>query len=338
MDRKSALQPYRGSLAVSTSTPAVAVLLSIVLWRLGLNGQPLVRALALGSLPLGLAAGILLVGAATTVAIHLSVRSPSPSVSVEEPLLAAPRVPAIRRNSPFIVVLGVTPKSGASTLACGLAFVLATQGWIAKEPNRRLRPLCLLRSDDVPRGVSLDSQALEAYLRAQSSAVDDDVVDLAGRHPEGIEFLAMGREKPSASQLRQLLPVLRDHYDAIILDIPADDRWLATVSAELADAVFLMWAPPTEAGTLQRWLDRLWGLGLEGKTILTVGRRRAADPSLPKQASQFVLEIPEDSAIRDRGDSDMAWAIANASAAGRQLRQAARSLLPDLFPQGADAW
>src|SRR6202165_841271 len=338
MDCKSALQPYRGSLAVSTWTLAVAVLLSIVFWQLGLNGQPLVRAVAEGSIPLGLAAGILLVGVAGLVAIYISVRAPSPSVSVEEPLLAAPRVPAIRRNSPFIVVLGVTPKSGASTLACGLAFVLATQGWIAKEPNRRLRPLCLLRSDDVPSGVSLDSQALEAYLRAQSSAVDDDVVDLAGRHPEGIEFLAMGREKPSASQLRQLLPVLRDHYDAIILDIPADDRWLATVSAELADAVFLMWAPPTVDGTLQRWVDRLWGLGLEGKTILTIGGRRAADPSLPKLASQFVLEIPEDRAIRDRGDSDMAWAVANSSAAGRQVRQVARSLLPELFPQVDEAW
>src|ERR1700694_1017116 len=338
MDRKSALQPYRGSLAVSSSSLVLAVLLSIVLWRLGLNGQPLVRAVAEGGLPLGLAAGILLVVAAATVAIHISVRAPSPSVSVEEPLLAAPRVPAIRRNAPFIVVLGVRPKSGASTLACGLALVLATQGRIAKEPNRRLRPLCLLRSDDVPSGISLDSQALEAYLRAQSSAVDDDVVDLAGRHPEGIEFLAMGREKPSASQLRQLLPVLRDHYDAIILDIPADDRWLATVSAELADAVFLMWAPPTVDGTLQRWGDRLWGLGVGGETVLTIGRRRAADPSLPKHASQFVLELPEDPAIRNRDDRDMAWAIANASAAGRQLRQAARSLLPDLFPQGADAW
>src|SRR3984893_7280963 len=336
MDRKSALQPYRGSLAVSTSTLAVAVLLSIVFWRLGLNGQPLVRAVAEGSLPLSLAAGILLVVAAATVAIHIPVRAPSPSVSVEEPVLAAPRVPAIRRNSPFIVVLGVTPKSGASTLACGLAFVLATQGRIAKEPNRRLRPLCLLRRDDVPSGISLDSQALEAYLRAQSSAVDDDVVDLAGRHPEGIEFLAMGREKPSASQLRQLLPVLRAHYDAIIMDIPADDRWLATVSAELADAVFLMWAPSSEDGMVQRWLDRLLGLCLEGKTVLTVGLRQAGDRPLPKDASQFELEIPEDAAIRDRVDNDMAWALANSSAAGRQLRQAARSLIPDLFLQGAD--
>jgi Mrp family chromosome partitioning ATPase len=338
MDRKSALQPYRGSLAVSTSTLAVAVLLSVALWRLGSNGQSLVRALAEGSLPLGLAAGILLVVAAATVAIHVSVRAPSPSVSVEEPLLAAPRVPAIRRDSPLIVVLGVTPKSGASTLACGLALVLATRGRMAKEPSRRLRPLCLVRSDDVPSEMSLDSQALEAYLRAQSAAVDDDIVDLAGRHPEGIEFLAMGREKPSASQLRQLLPVLRDHYDAIIMDIPADDRWLATVSAELADAVFLMWAPRTEDGTIQRWVDRLWGLGLEGKTVLTVGRRRAADAPLPKPGSQFLLEIPEDGAIRDRGDSDMAWAVANSSAAGRQLRRAARGLLPELFPQGDEAW
>jgi hypothetical protein len=336
MDRKSALQPYRGSLAVSASTLAVAVLLSVALWRLGLNGNPLAHAVAEGSLPLGLATGILLVVAAATVAIHISVTAPSPSLSAEEPLLAAPRVPAIRRNAPFIVVLGVTPKSGASTLACGLALVLATQGRIAKEPDRRLRPLCLLRSDDVPSGVALDSPALETYFRAQSTAVDDDVVDLAGRHPEGIEFLAMGRDKPSASQLRQLLPVLRDHYDAIIMDIPADDRWLATTSVELADAVFLIWAPGSQDGTLQRWVDRLWGLGLEGKTVLTMGRRRAADPSLPKRASQFVLEIPEDRAVRDRGDNDMAWAVANSSAAGWQLRLAARRLLPDLLPQGAD--
>jgi hypothetical protein len=338
MDRRTALQPYRRSLAVSTSTLAVAVLLFVALWRLGLNGQPLVRALAQGSLPLGLVAAILLVVAAATVAIHISLTAPSPTMSVEEPLLRAPRVPAIRRNAPFIVILGVTPKSGASTLACGFALVLATQGRITKEPARRLRPLCLLRSDTVPSGISLDSQALEAYLRGPSSAVDDDVVDLAGRHPEGIEFLAMGREKPSASQLRQLLPVLRDHYDAIIMDIPADDRWLATTSVELADAVFLMWAPGSQDGTLQRWVDRLWGLGLEGKTILTIGRRRAADPSLPTHPSHFVLEIPEDRAIRDRGDSDMAWAIANSSAAGRQLRRAARWLLPDLFPQGTEAW
>jgi hypothetical protein len=276
--------------------------------------------------------------AAATVAIHISVTPPSPSVSVEEPLLAAPHVPAIRRNAPFIVVLGITPKSGASTLACGLALVLASQGRIAKEPGRRLRPLCLLRSDDVPSGVSLESSALETYFRAQSTAVEDNVVDLAGRHPEGIEFLAMGREKPSASQLRQLLPVLRDHYDAIIMDIPADDRWLATVSAELADAVFLMWAPGSQDGTLQRWVDRLWGLGLEGKTVLTIGRRRATDPPLPKRASQFVLEIPEDGAIRDRAENDMAWAVANSSPAGRQLRLAARSLLPELLPQGDEAW
>ncbi len=338
MDRKSALQPYRASLAVSAATLAVAVLLSIAFWRLGLNGHSLAPIVAAGGLPLGLAAGILLVVAAATVAIHISVTAPSPSVSVEEPLLAAPQVPAIRRNAPFIVVLGVGPKSGASTLACGLALVLATQGRITKAPDRRLRPLCLLRSEDVPSGVTVDSPALETYFRAQSTAVDDDVVDLAGRHPEGIEFLAMGRDEPSASQLRQLLPVLRDHYDAIIMDIPADDRWLATASVELADAVFLMWATGTADGTLQRWLDRLWGLGLEGKTILTIGRRRAADPSIPTHPSHFVLEIPEDTAIRDRGDRDMAWAIANSSAAGRQLRRAARWLLPDLFPQRAEAW
>src|ERR1700682_3876965 len=196
MDRRSALRPYRGSIAASGATLPFTVLLSIACWRLGWNGHSLAPALAAGGLPLGLAAGILLVVAAATVAIHISVSAASPSVSEEGTLPAAPRVSAIRRNAPFIAVLGVRPKSGASTLACGLALVLATQGRIAKEPDRRLRPLCLLRRDDVPRRVALDSSALEAYFRAQSTAVDDDVVDLAGRHPEGIEFLAMGREKP----------------------------------------------------------------------------------------------------------------------------------------------
>jgi hypothetical protein len=51
--------------------------------------------------------------------------------------------------------------------------------------------------------------------------------------------------------------------------IPADDCWLATMSVELAHAVFLMWAPGSQDGTLQRQVDRLRGLGLEGKTVLT---------------------------------------------------------------------
>src|SRR5438105_4136435 len=136
MDRRSALQPSRGSLAASAATLTVAVLLSIAFWRLGLNGHPLAPAFAASGLPLGVAAGILLVVAAATVAIHISVTAPSPSVSVEEPLLAAPWVPAIRRNSRISVVLRVTPKCGGRTLACGLACVVATRRRRRAGPNR----------------------------------------------------------------------------------------------------------------------------------------------------------------------------------------------------------
>ena len=173
------------------------------------------------------------------------------------------------------------------------------------------------------------SERYEALIRV-SQAIG------AHRDPEDL-FAAMAKELHRVVQFDGIVVAQYDEASNEILwsacevcsqqgpvsppDIPADDRWLATVSAELADGVFLMWAPRTEDGTLQRWVDRLWGLGLEGKTILTIGRRRAADPSLPKHASQFVLEIPEDRAIRDRGNSDMAWAVANSSAAGRQARQ-----------------
>ena len=329
MDSRSALGLYRSTVVVSVSTLVAALLLSVVLWQLGLDDYPLLRQLGGASLPLSLAAGVGLVLALAVVTIHVSLAPSTPSVTAEEASVSTPRVPALRRRAPFIVVLGVTPKAGATTLASALAMVIATEGTIGKEA-RRPRPICLMRDEDLPSGVTLDFQAIDAYLRAHPADVREDVLDLAGRHPEGIEFLGIGGTRPNAVQVDLLLPILREHYDAIIMDIPADAPWTASMSVGLADAVFLMVTSDENASNLELWLDRLWGLGLEGRTIVTFGRRQARDRQFGRKALQFLLEMPEDNGISASDLDNMAWIIGDSSAA-RQLKQAARELLPDLF-------
>lgn len=331
MDSRSTLRPYRDPAVVSGSALVAAAVLWLAFWRLGLDKYPVIRGLGEAAVPLALASGIILVLAAAAVLIHVSLAPPSGFLTTEEPLLSPPTAPTIHRRVPFIVVLGVTPQAGATTLAWGLALLIATHGRVGND-GRRPRPVCLFRDEDVPEGVAIDAHALDSYLRNHPADVDEDILDLASRHREGIEVLSIGGKRPNAVQMDQLLPVLRQHYDAVIMDIPADGRWLASMSVGLADAVFLMWAPRERAGDLQVWLDRLWGLGLEGKTILTVGRRRASDRPLSRRLFQFVLELPDDAAVSagapDGGGG--AWALGN-SIAGRQMRRAAERLLPDLF-------
>ena len=329
MESRSALGPYRSTVVVSVSTLVSALLLSIVLWQLGLDGYPLLRDLGGASLPLSVAAGIGLVLAIAVITIHVSLAPSTASVTAEEPLVSAPRVPAVRRRAPFIVVVGVTPKAGATTLAGALAMVIATDGGVGKEA-RRPRPICLMRDDDLPSGVTLDTQSIDAYLRSHPADVPEDILDLAGRHPDGIEFLSIGGARPNAIQVDLLLPILREHYDAIIMDIPADAHWTASMSMGLADAVFLVVTSGESASTLELWLDRLWGLGLEGKTIVTIGRRRARDRQRGGKAYQFFLEIPEGSAISANDVDSMTWAVGDTGVT-RQLKQAARRLLPDLY-------
>lgn len=331
MDSRSALRPYRDPLVISGSALVAAALLWLAFWRLGLDRYPVIRGFGEAALPLGLASGILIVLAVASVVTHVSLAPPNGSLTTEEPLLSLPRTPTIHRRAPFIVVLGVTPQAGATALAWGLGLLIATHGRMGNDA-RRPRPVCLFRDEDIPEGVALDAHALDSYLRNHPADIDEDILDLAGRHPEGIEVLSIGGKRPNAVQMDQLLPVLRQHYDTVIMDIPADGRWLASMSVGLADAVFLMWAPRQRPDDLQVWLDRLWGLGLEGKTILAVGRRRASDPPLPRRLFQFVLELPEDTAVRagECGDGGIAWVLSN-SIAGRQLRRAIERLLPDLF-------
>ncbi len=205
-----------------------------------------------------------------------------------------------------------------------------------REPERRPRPLCLLNRHEAPDQVELDGSGLTQYLAAHPTSARDDVVDLAVRHPSGMEFLSLADGGPNPFQLRQLLPVLRRHYDLIILDAGTEDRWLADAAMELADAIILVACHrPDRKDPIDRWSERLWGLGLEGKTILALNRRGAFDPPMPRHGFPFVLDLPNDSAVTAAEERHTAWATAANSSAVRQLRAALRLLLPHLFA-GAD--
>jgi len=283
-------------------------------------------------LPTVLLGALLLVVTVVTVAVHASLPWVSTTVKTEEPLLAHPRVPAIRRDSPLVVVLGLTPKSGASTLASNLAIIVASEGQSTREPERLARPLCLLNRQEGPDHVELDGSALARYLTAHPTTARDDVVDLAIRHPSGAEFLSIAGGGPNAFQLRQMLPMLRRHYDLIVFDAGTEDRWMTDAAMELADVILLgAWPSADGKETVDRWSERIWGLGLEGKTVLTLNRRVASDPPTRRTPYQFVLELPDDPTVAEADERGTAWASGRNSSAVRQFRAAVRTLLPHLF-------
>ncbi len=332
----AALREYRQTLVVSTVSLGATAALGVALWALGALTRPVGRGLLLVALPAALLAGLSLIVAAVTVAVHASLPTVSTTVKREEPLLARPRMSAIRRDSPFIVIMGVAPKSGASTLACNLAILVAREGQSPGESEHRPRPLCLLNRREGPDQLELDDSGLARYLTTHPTTARDDIVDLAVRHPSGVEFLSIADGGPNAFQLRQMLPVLRRHYDLIVFDAGTEDRWLADAAMELADAIILTSLQhPDGKGVIDRWSERIWGLGLEGKTVLARNRREAFDPPMPRYRFQFVLELTTDSAIVHAEEQGIAWATAANSNAVRLLRAAVRTLLPRLFA-GAD--
>ncbi len=328
----SRLSAYRRPLMVSGLLLAGAVALSSIVTRLPWSSDafsPLARG---GLLPLSLVAALLLLVTAVTVAVHVSLTPKSSAIIDEEPLLARPRLPMVRRDIPFVVVLGLHPKGGATTLVSNLAVLIATEGRVGPEAGRRPRPVCLLNGQTTGDGVPLDPTRLDRYLREHPTDTRDDLIELATWHPSGAEFFSTAERLPHASQLRHLLPTLRRYYDAIFFDGSTDDRWLMDAAAELADMMLLVGQPGSlRNGVVGQWSERVWGLGFEGKTILVLNRRRATDRSESlRHPFYYTWELPDDPAVPDGERTGTAWGIGNSSAA-RQLRIGAHALLPTLF-------
>ncbi len=325
------LRPYRQALAVSAATFVLVVAGGMALGKLNVGGGAALAALQTAALSVAVLASLLLIAAAATLVLQDAPTRPRSELAAEEPLLARPHLPAIRRDRPFIAIVGLSPRCGASTLAANLAILVATEGRLGTDPVRRPRALCLLNRSAGPGELTLDGKALGEYFREHPAAAGDDLAGLAVRHPSGAEFLSCAEGGPNGFQLRQILPVLRRYYDLMVFDVPVHDRWLSDAAIELADAVLLVTLlTPDAHAAIARWSDRIWGLGLEAKTILTINARSVGDPPLPAQAFAFLLEFPEEREIAERDGRGSSWALGT-SCGARRFRAGFRLLLPGLL-------
>ena len=327
----SALRAHRQAVLTPLAALALAVSLGVDVSAFGPGATPAWHAVAAASLPLLLLTTVAMIVAAVTVALSASL-APAPSLAqVEEPLLLPPRLPMIWRDVPFIVVLGTAPKSGTTTLARNLAAIVATEGRSLRVAGQRPRPLCLL---DCPDALDADGIGLARYLAAHPTGLPDDVVDLAVPQSNGVEVLTIADGGPNPYQLRQLLPVLRRYYDLIVLDLKGEDHWLIDTALELADVILVTSLPtPSLEAAIAQWSNRIWALGFEGKSVLTLNRRSVRDPPTPRYRFQFGLELPDDRAIA-QPDGLRAAPMGSASPAARRLQAAGHLLLPDLFAEG----
>ncbi len=330
----AAVSRYRRVLAISAASLLVLALAGIATALARPEAQPLDHALRVSVLPAAALAGVVVLLSIATIAVRASLPQIPSSVVTEEPLLVRPRMPTIRRDGACITIIGVVPKSGASTLASSLAILVASEGRLPEDPAHRPRPLCLLNGVAGPDHLDLDPRALSGYLAAHPWTAEDELVDLASRHPSGAEFLSCGPSAINSTQLGQIVPMLRRHYNVIVIDAPTEDYWMTNAAMEVADAIVLVTlAAASQVQPAPRWFELIWSLGYEAKTILAVNRCRVSDRHLLRVGDPFLLELPDDPVIADCNVSGTSWVMGTSQAA-RQLRAAARTLLPVLIPNG----
>jgi len=208
------------------------------------------------------------------------------------------------------------PRAGTSTIAFNLAVKAAVSGVTA---DCRPRPLCLLREGDLAAALGLDDKAVVAYFGGRPVSADEDILDLAVRHPSGCELLCIGGGAPNGQQLRLLMPVLRRFYDPIVIDCPTDDRWLTEVAVDVSDVVALVGLPTVEsASAAARWADRGWERGITGELVELTNRVRAGRRESEGLGSglQYRASIPEDPLVLSHDRQGLPWILDFESRAG----------------------
>src|SRR5258708_14909925 len=183
------------------------------------------------------------------------------AISAEAPLLPPASVPSILGRCPVIGIMGVESGVGSSTLAFNLAVATAVEGHLPSTAPRagRPRPMCLLTEGALSESVGVETDALMELLERNVARVPDEVVNVAKRHPSGVEVLALAPGQLNVEQLRRLLQLLRRHYDAIVIDCPRGDLWLEEIVTQVVDVLLLVALPSDRsAGGCGRWVERLW--------------------------------------------------------------------------------
>jgi hypothetical protein len=322
-------RPYRQAVLVSGSVLAFTLAIAVALTLAGPTVGRVISDLGVIVLPLGLFSLLLLTVGLVATSIRAAPPAAGFALAAEEPLIMAPRLPLVQRDAPLVLVLGAIPKAGATTLTTSLALLVAEEGRSPQDSGRRPRPLVLLERPEVANRNGQPGWLTE-YLAEHPTSVRDDVVELAVRHASGAELLRLAEGEMNAIQLRQLLSMFRRYYDLIVFNAMVEDHRTVQAAMELADAIVLV-IPDRRDGiaAMTRWAERVYGLGLEGKSILAVTRRLAPSSVVSSTPFLFGFELPEDVTTVEPGVALTAWP--RTSAATRQLRKAARTLLPQLF-------
>ena len=323
---------------------AAVAALSLGLWATAFFANP-VRPQAQGFLDSAwlpiLVASLILAGVA--IGIVALIRSPgsNPEDRVE-PLLPIPALPTSRRRQPLISVHALEPGAGSSTLCFNLGALLAAEGTVSDDSGaRRPRPLCLLQAGQLSSRLELDAEPLSQYLALNPVSIGEEIVSLAKRHPTGCELLCISEGALNGQKLRLLIPILRKHYDAILLDCPVGDRWLTEVAVDLSELVLALGLPTRRSSTAAgAWADDAWRRGFEGRTALILNRVEHDDPVPPALVGGFIhqAQLPDDQLVAAADAHGLPWSLAFDSLAARHLREAARQALGDLLqPEAVNA-
>jgi hypothetical protein len=322
-------RPYRQTALVSGGALAAALAIAVGLSLAGPSAGRLTGALAVIAVPASLFSLLLLMAGLVTTSVRAASPAAGSALAAEEPLVMAPRLPLVQRDAPLVLVLGAVPKAGATTLATSLAVLVAEEGRSPQDSARRPRPLVLLERPGVANRNGQPGWLTE-YLAEHPTTVRDDVLEVAIRHPSGTEVLRLADGEVNTIQLRELLAVFRKYYDLIVFDAMVEDHRTVQAAMEMADAIVLV-IPDRREGIepMTRWAERVYGLGLEGRSILAVTRRRTPSSMVSSAPFLFGLELPEDGTSVEAGVALTVWA--RVGPATRQLRNAARMLLPQLL-------
>jgi hypothetical protein len=264
-------------------------------------------------------------------------QAPPVAVSAEEPLLPRPHLPSVMGLCPVIGLLDLEPGAGSSTLAFNLAVTVTVDGHLPANAARSGRPRahCILAEGPLSKSLGVDSGRLHDYMERHVARVADDVVDLALRHPSGVELLSVTPGRMNVEQLRRLVQVLRRHYDSVLLDCPRGDPWLEEAVTQLVDVLLLVaLSTGLSAEASRTWAERAWRQGAEHRVAITINRQAATGWG-EGMTNGFVhaVHLPDDRAVADFDIAGPPWALDPRIATTRQLRLLALALIPHFFDE-----
>lgn len=279
-----------------------------------------------GLVALGMAAALLRARALRTL----------PVVGAEEPVVAAPSLPAIMDRAQVVTLFGLTPGCGVSTLAFNLAVSLAVHGEARSGDTRQpVRPACLLAEGRLSTALGLKPDRLEEHLARPPWEVKPEVVNLAAAHPSGCALFCLKPRDEPADSVHRLLAELRRQYDAVLVDGAAAGGRLTAVDAWHSDLFLLVGLPArSSVEPAGRWIERVWGMGLENRTALVLNRVPAWPP--PRElllAFYYLVLLPEEPRVRALDQRGVPWSLDDRLAMAERLADVGRQLFP-AFAEG----